>query len=315
MNRLISVIIPAYNSENTISKTIESVCNQTYGDIEIIIIDDGSVDGTLQVCEGYQKRDHRIRVIHQENKGVSSARNQGIRHAEGDYATFVDSDDVVHPQMIETLYNAIVQYSADIAIGRLLKVDDPFGIEFGKIGIRMSQVVDSRELLKKALLRKVPLYSWGLLVDKRLAAANRFPEGIAFGEDAVTDLKLYEACTKAVIVPDVVYYYVQTKEGASKVIRKSYVDNIISNMEVTEELLLHKVDQKILSAYLCSNYTTAYNYNWRTHGEKQKSTRLLKLIRKCFSGSELRYLVEQTNFTSIMMARLGVYGIALKLFR
>ena len=97
---MISVIIPAYNSENTISKSIESVCNQTYGDIEIIIIDDGSVDGTLKVCELYQKRDHRIRVIHQENKGVSSARNQGIRFAEGDYATFVDADDIAHPQMI-----------------------------------------------------------------------------------------------------------------------------------------------------------------------------------------------------------------------
>ena len=95
MEKLISIIIPAYNVETWIEKCIDTVRSQTYRNLEIIIIDDGSKDGTGSLCEGLADQDERITLLHQENKGVSEARNQGIKHSNGEYVCFVDADDYI----------------------------------------------------------------------------------------------------------------------------------------------------------------------------------------------------------------------------
>lgn len=109
----ISVIIPAYNSEKHIEEAIESVINQTLKDIEIILVDDGSIDETLNICCKYSKLDKRIKVIHQKNKGISAARNIGIDNATGEYIAFLDSDDTIELTMYEELYNCLNQYGKE----------------------------------------------------------------------------------------------------------------------------------------------------------------------------------------------------------
>lgn len=111
---MVSIIIPVYNSENTINKCLNSCINQTYRDIEILLIDDGSTDASPQKCDDFQSKDNRIRVFHQKNAGVSSARNLGLEYAKGDFVTFVDSDDWINKDMIETLVN--VQKAKDYGI-------------------------------------------------------------------------------------------------------------------------------------------------------------------------------------------------------
>ena len=96
-NSIISVIIPVYNVEKYLSRCIESVLNQTYRNLEIIIVDDGSTDDSLNICRRYEKKDKRIKVIHQDNGGLSSARNKGLMNSTGEYISFVDSDDWLHP--------------------------------------------------------------------------------------------------------------------------------------------------------------------------------------------------------------------------
>lgn len=102
---LISVIVPVYKVERYIDECIESIRNQTYGDLEIILIDDGSPDSCPSICDNYARNDDRIKVIHKKNGGLSSARNVGIKVSSGQYITFVDSDDVLDFSMIETLYH------------------------------------------------------------------------------------------------------------------------------------------------------------------------------------------------------------------
>ena len=114
MKREISIIVPIYNVEKQLSTCIESILNQTFMNFELILVDDGSPDKCGEICDEYEKKDKRIKVIHKKNGGLSDARNAGLNIATGKYIGFVDSDDIIHPQMYEKLYNCINKYNSDI---------------------------------------------------------------------------------------------------------------------------------------------------------------------------------------------------------
>ena len=122
MDALISVLIPVFNVERYLSRCIESVIKQTYKNIEIILIDDGSKDKSGKICDKYAKKDDRIRVIHKENEGVSVARNLGMDSANGEYIIFVDSDDWIEQQAVELLFSQLSLYDSDLAIGNISKL-------------------------------------------------------------------------------------------------------------------------------------------------------------------------------------------------
>lgn len=113
---MVSIIVPIYNVEQYISKCIESILAQTYRDFELILVDDGSTDMCGKICDEYAKQDSRVHVIHQENKGVSAARNAGISLAKGEYIMFVDSDDFITENMLEKMHDCIAESGSDIAI-------------------------------------------------------------------------------------------------------------------------------------------------------------------------------------------------------
>ena len=115
MDSLVSVIVPVYKVEKYLSKCLDSIVNQTYKNLEIILVDDGSPDNSGKICDEYAQKDSRIKVIHKENGGLSSARNAGLDIATGEYIAFADSDDSVHLDFVEKLYRAIKEENADIA--------------------------------------------------------------------------------------------------------------------------------------------------------------------------------------------------------
>ena len=116
MEELISVIVPIYKVEHYLPKCIDSIIHQTYQNLEIILVDDGSPDNCPEICDEYAKRDKRIKVVHQENGGLSAARNSGVEMANGEFLCFVDSDDYIHPKMYEILYKNLKKFKADISI-------------------------------------------------------------------------------------------------------------------------------------------------------------------------------------------------------
>lgn len=118
---LISIIVPVYQVKEYVGECIESLLTQTYTNLEILLVDDGSTDGSGAICDQYAGRDDRVRVVHQENQGPSVARNAGLNCAKGEYIAFVDSDDVVLPDFIETLFGLVKKYQADIAACAFLK--------------------------------------------------------------------------------------------------------------------------------------------------------------------------------------------------
>lgn len=111
--KLISIIIPVYKTEQYLKRCVDSVLNQTYQELECILVDDGSPDEAGKICDEYKKKDARIKVIHKENGGLSSARNAGLDIAKGDYIGFVDSDDFIHPQMYEMLVDVLEKQRAE----------------------------------------------------------------------------------------------------------------------------------------------------------------------------------------------------------
>lgn len=118
-NAALSVIVPVYNLETCLPVCLDSILGQTFSDFELILVDDGSADGSLAVCQEYQEKDNRIRLLHQENGGVSSARNTGLNHAVGQYISFVDGDDFIEPDMYERLMKKLTQSNADISCCQL----------------------------------------------------------------------------------------------------------------------------------------------------------------------------------------------------
>ena len=127
---LISVIVPAYNVEDYLGECLDSIINQTFTDIEIICVNDGSVDSTLDIFNDYASRDERINVISQENKGLSGARNTGLKHAKGKYIYFMDSDDYLEVNALERMYSAAEEKSADIVFFKLINFDDGTGEKY-----------------------------------------------------------------------------------------------------------------------------------------------------------------------------------------
>ena len=202
---LISVIIPIYNVEPYLRRCLDSVVGQTYRNLEIICVDDGSPDGCGVICEEYAAKDDRIRVIHKENGGLSSARNAGIDIARGKYISFIDSDDSVAPDMIEYLYCLLKKYEADISICLHYIVRGER--RWKSYDLVEEEAVGSKECLKRLLYNDgVDTSAWAKLYKKEIFEEIRFPEGKLF-EDAGTMYRTFLAAERIALGTEAKYFY------------------------------------------------------------------------------------------------------------
>lgn len=209
MKDKISVIIPIYKVEKYLNRCVESVVNQTYRNLEIILVDDGSPDKCPEICEEWAKKDKRIRVIHKENGGLSDARNVGLQMARGEYIAFVDSDDWLHKDALETLRCFLERYNADIveckAFSTHEKVDDKI-IDRDKIAVSEFD----RESSMKALLREKPLRQtvWNKLFKRTVIEDIDFKKG-KYHEDEFWTYQVFDKAKKILFLDVVLYYYFQ----------------------------------------------------------------------------------------------------------
>lgn len=202
---LISIIIPIYKVEKYIERCINSVLSQTYSNIEIILIDDGSPDMCPSICDNYKLIDSRIQVIHKENGGLSDARNKGINISKGKYITFVDSDDYIENDYVEFLYKTILKEDSDIAICSYQSV---YG---NRMIIKQLEhreyILNSEETLEKMLYQKeFNVSAWAKLYKRELFENIEFPKGKIF-EDAFTTYKLVMKAKKISVNLEIKYNY------------------------------------------------------------------------------------------------------------
>lgn len=194
---LISVIIPVYNVEKYLTECIDSVINQTYKNLEIILVDDGSTDSSGEICDRYETETDNIRVIHQENAGLSEARNKGLEYATGEYITFIDSDDSVSEEMLETLFSAMTETGADVSSCNFTRDSALLNTGSGKVSFydakrAMIELFYDREIVASAvgkIYKKSVLVAFepGRIYEDYLFSVNVFirSNGVSFVDKAL----------------------------------------------------------------------------------------------------------------------------------
>lgn len=215
-----SIIIPVYNSEKFLKKCIESITRQTYKNIEIILINDGSTDNSKNIIETYAKRDTRIRSIDIPNNGVSNARNLGVREANGDYITFVDADDYIDLNTVEKVDSIIEEFSPDV-------VKYNYITELGNIRKKYNFSIRTSKLIKKESYDKdvYPfLFSsydmtnvWNAFIKSEIAKQYLFDRNLKYGEDSKYMFEILKESDSLYIIEDNLYHYVQNIQSVMNV--------------------------------------------------------------------------------------------------
>ncbi|MBQ4620266.1 MAG: glycosyltransferase [Clostridia bacterium] len=208
---MISVIVPIYKCEKYLEKCIESIVNQTYKDLEIILVDDGSPDGCAEICDQWARKDERIIVIHKENGGVSSARNTGIDIAKGEFLYFVDADDYIELELCSKVMACFNQQDTDIVVFDA-NIVDINGMVKGSTETLTQGVIDFDEALLLLMSGKINSYAWNKIYRRHVFDDVRFPIGRLW-EDVATCYKLFMKSTNVYCLPERLYNYFQRGES------------------------------------------------------------------------------------------------------
>ena len=212
---LVSVIVPVYRVEQYLSTCLDSILDQTYPNLQILLVDDGSPDRCGEICEEYRRRDARVQVIHKENGGLASARNAGLQAAEGEWIAWVDSDDWVSRDMVEYLLDGALQNRADAAVCGRYEVHPK---KMYAHGPETAGVLTSEQALRKLLDvndREIENFMCDKLWRRSLFEGIWFPEGKTFEDFAVT-FRLFERCERIACLPEAKYFYLQRSGSIMK---------------------------------------------------------------------------------------------------
>ena len=227
---VVSVIVPVFNVVDYLEEALDSVIHQTYKNLEIIIVDDGSFDGSEGVCDKYALLDPRVQVIHQDNQGLSVARNVGLNHMTGSFVVFLDSDDAYDEKFIEQMHNTAVFHKVDIVICKYVYQNTT-----GKLGLYLNATVEPK--LKEGMydnkqaLRSLAQFSltsavWNKFYKAELWQTIRFPEG-RIHEDIDTVFRVFNKCETIYVLSDILYFYRKHNNTISNVFNRKHIEDYI----------------------------------------------------------------------------------------
>lgn len=299
----VSIIVPVYNAENYLKPCLRSILRQSYREIEVILVNDGSTDDSLAICEKFAARDDRVCVIDIPNGGVSNARNTGIAVASGKYVQFVDSDDRIHPHMVRTMVGELERTQADIVFCGLERVF----VKHGRVTQRRSNVTNHLPngcvLERKAFLNRLPelfrcvgdmegpcnkMYRRSMIAENGVS----FPVDTSFGEDHLFNVQCYARCRRAVFILDVLYYYMQyDQQSLSQKCPLDLQKNQLRLVDVLQNMLEEQIGisesmRKDLEWYRA---VTMHGVFWRICAENNGLTREQQIV-------QLQKLLEDAQY-------------------
>ena len=263
---LISVIVPVYNVEQYLPKCIDSIINQTYSNLEIILIDDGSTDKSGRICDCYKEKDERIKVIHKPNGGLSSARNKGLEFAKGDLIGFVDSDDYLELTMYEHLINGMKDSNADISMcnfyydnNGIKKIANP-----NTVNCYFEKEIKYHNIYNE--YSAVTIHTWNKLYKKYIFDYLRFPDGLVF-EDTNILCDILSQTNKIAYISEPLYNYVFRSESIFHSFSIKHFDNVGSSNRIIsffeknsyKELAIKEKNRK--SLIIISNLSKTHLYH------------------------------------------------------
>ena len=290
MEELISVIVPVYNVEIFFDKCMTSIVNQTYKNLEIILVDDGSTDKSGKKCDEWKEKDERIKVIHKENGGASSARNVGLEDVTGNWISFIDSDDYIEKTFLENLYNSAKENNADIAAGGFKR------ITLYKEKIKYSEenfISDKKDMMRRFLLNDGLSFALcDKIYKKKLFDTIRFPEG-KMDEDIGTLYRVFDNADKLVHINKSEYYYIQ-RNGSVE--HSGFSIKNLAGVEFTEaivKLMEKKYPDLVelaenLYIYALNNCTILCYRGGLKKEHKELKEKLKKYIPKILKNSKIK---------------------------
>ena len=248
---MISVIVTVYNIEKYLGPCLEGILASTFKDLEVILVDDGSKDGSGEICDRFAEKDKRIRVIHKTNAGVSQARNSGLEMARGEYITFVDGDDVIHPNMLSVLMDAIVEGDYDVSMVYGIQVSDGGQDRFNankELGISSKhKVVSQSEMIRGLFGTSVDEFQyivvWNKLYRRELVQDLRFKD--TGSEDLEWSLQMSLRMKKAVCVEAEMYYWIQHQSSMThQAMNRTQADRMNSYVLCLNDIPSDKTDYR-----------------------------------------------------------------------
>ena len=244
---MISVIIPIYNAEKYLHRCVKSVLSQTYPDIECILVNDGSSDNSLRLCQSYAKKDSRVIVVDKKNEGVDKARFEGLNHSKGDFVTFVDSDDWLEPYALAELIKPMMEHETDVVVGMSRNI-----YNVGHFFIRDRRSITSKHSNKLILHEELmgqyylsffgitilPVSMWATMYRRStINEANLQPCGLSFGEDLVFNMKLMPYVRRYYMIDKIVYNYRRERWGTSS----KYMDKWLQNARFLFDMKMFQI--------------------------------------------------------------------------
>lgn len=275
----ISVIIPVYNVEKYLDRCVNSVLNQTYKNLEIILVDDGSPDNSGLICDKYAELDNRVIVIHKTNGGLSSARNAGLEVAKGEYIGFVDSDDWIEKDMYEYLYKLIQIYDCDYSsINMMITKEENCLVNEKKECIKVMRNEELYHYFFRVSTYNIHYCVCDKLFKKNVISKFRFWEGMRF-EDIDFNFKILKECKKAVYSNRIEYYYFYNPEGITR------------NRIVPSDMQLIDIWKKIVTE--CADNFPQYEYYARMNYERAHMGLLGKSIKYGVDKSFINWEIDK----------------------
>lgn len=259
VKELISIIVPVYKVEEYLDRCVQSIINQTYKNLEIMLVDDGSPDNCPNKCDNWARVDSRIKVIHKANGGISDARNAGMKAATGDYISFIDSDDWIHEQFYEILLDIMHNSNADIA-GCKIKTAYEYG-EDSKISHYNVKEYNVHEAMKAVIEEKIPVPVWCKIYKREVIQNELFDVGKCH-EDVFWTYRAYGNCRKAVAVDAEMYYYFQRK---GSIMGEAFSEKRLDALEAMEKRCRY-IEKKVpeLSDLALIKYMELCMYQYQT---------------------------------------------------
>lgn len=238
-NKLVSIIVPIYNVEKYLEKCVCSILNQDYNNLEVILVNDGSTDKSLEICERLQKKDNRIKIINQKNLGVSAARNNGFYYSKGDYICFIDSDDIIEIDMVSTLVKLLQENECEVANCNIHIIEKD-KTERNFYTNKNIKIYNSSELKKYFLLGKVSHACWDKMYKREVLEKVNFVLN-STSEDRYFCWQLYKTINKMVVTSKVGYHYIRKNENSitSRPLSLKNISRIEEALNVKNDVLLH----------------------------------------------------------------------------
>lgn len=279
--RKISIIMPVYNSEKYVSEAIESVCNQSYKNWELLIVNDGSVDLSAEIIENYAKKDTRITVFHKQNEGVSIARNYALDKISGEYVTFIDSDDVYHVDRLKKMVQVFEKHgNCDIVFSRHKEFTGQ--LNTGEVSSTGAIVISDDDILKKIISDSRNHFIWNVMLKSSIAKKEKFAP-IRFAEDFCYIRDCACHCRKMAVLDEVLYFYRRDNENAmtNHFFSEKYAPDYMKLVEnVYDFCKSHKLEDNFYKKMVAHEYA-------QNSMRIRKSTSYLKFI-ACMNDKEFR---------------------------